>query len=49
MACTGPFDPTDAQGLADLMVDAIAAGPVHTPIVLGEGTGWEPVLSALID
>lgn len=43
------FDPTDAQGLADLMVDAIAAGHVRTPVVLGQGTGWEPVLSALVD
>jgi glycosyltransferase involved in cell wall biosynthesis len=43
------FDPTDAEGLADLMVDAIAAGHVRTPIPLGDGTGWEPVLSALVD
>jgi glycosyltransferase involved in cell wall biosynthesis len=43
------FDPTDARGLADLMVEAIAAGHVRTPIALGDGTGWEPVLSALVD
>jgi len=43
------FDPTDARGLAALMVDAVLAGHVRTPIALGEGTGWEPVLSALLD
>ena len=43
------FDPADAHALAELMVEAIAAGPVRTPIALGDGTGWEPVLSALVD
>ena len=43
------FDPADAHALAELIVEAIAAGPVRTPIALGEGTGWEPVLSALVD
>ncbi len=43
------FEPTDAQALAGLMLEAIVAGRVRMPVVLGEGTGWEPVLSALVD
>jgi len=43
------FDPTDAAALAALMLDVIERRPARTPIVLGPGTGWEPVLSALID
>ena len=43
------FDPRDAEGLSALMVRAVVAGHVRAPIPTGEGTGWEPVLSALID
>ncbi len=45
----GLFDPTDPARLAELMIDVIARRPARTPIALGPGTGWEPVLSALVD
>jgi glycosyltransferase involved in cell wall biosynthesis len=43
------FDPTDPARLAELMTDVIVERPARTPIALGPGTGWEPVLSALVD
>ncbi len=43
------FDPTDPTSLAALITDVIATRPARTPIALGTGTGWEPVLSALVD
>lgn len=43
------FDPADVNALASLMVKAIVGGHVRTPITLANGTGWEPVLSALIE
>jgi alpha-1,2-rhamnosyltransferase len=43
------FDPRDAKGLSALMVSAVVTGHVRAPIPTGEGTGWEPMLSALID
>jgi len=43
------FDPADAVALAALILDVIERRPERTPISLGPGTGWEPVLSALVD
>jgi glycosyltransferase involved in cell wall biosynthesis len=43
------FDPADPDALAALILDAIERRPGRTPIALGAGTGWEPVLSALVD
>jgi GT2 family glycosyltransferase/glycosyltransferase involved in cell wall biosynthesis len=43
------FDPTAPGELANLMVDAIAAGYVRETVDVGHGTGWEPVVAALID
>jgi glycosyltransferase involved in cell wall biosynthesis len=43
------FDPRDPAHLAAEMIEAIVAGLIRTPVSVGEGTGWEPVLSALVD
>ncbi len=43
------FDPMDPAELAVEMIDAVVAGHVRIPIAVGEGTGWESVLSALVD
>jgi glycosyltransferase involved in cell wall biosynthesis len=43
------FDPRDTSRLSELMVNAVVTGHVRAPIPTGEGTGWEPMLSALID
>lgn len=43
------FDPADAHALSELMADAVQAGHVRTPIDVSTGTGWEPVLHALVD
>ncbi len=43
------FDPADPARLAELMTEVIVDRPARTPIALGPGTGWEPVLSALVD
>lgn len=43
------FDPGDARRLAELIVDAVVNPGARMTIELGDGTGWEPVLSALLD
>lgn len=43
------FDPIDVEGLAELMLETIVVGPQRGPVASGEGTGWEPVVSALVD
>jgi glycosyltransferase involved in cell wall biosynthesis len=43
------FDPADPAALAALMLDVIERRPARMSIALGLGTGWEPVLSALVD
>jgi glycosyltransferase involved in cell wall biosynthesis len=43
------FDPGDPAQLAAEMIGAIVAGPIRTPVFVGKGTGWESVLSALVD
>jgi glycosyltransferase involved in cell wall biosynthesis len=43
------FDPADPAALAALIMDVIERRPERTPLALGSGTGWEPVLSALVD
>lgn len=43
------FDPSDVEGLAALMVEAIIARPQRGPVASGPGTGWESVVSALVD
>ena len=43
------FEPQDPHELATLLVDAFLSGRVRTPVTPGVGTGWEPVLSALVD
>jgi glycosyltransferase involved in cell wall biosynthesis len=43
------FDPADPAALAALVLDVVERRPARTPIALGPGTGWEPVLSALVD
>jgi len=43
------FGPSDADELAGLIVEAVGREPIRTPVQLGEGTGWEPVVSALLD
>lgn len=43
------FDPNDAAHLARLMKDVLAANRVRHRVEIGGGTGWEPMLSALID
>lgn len=43
------FDPDDPEELARLMIDALANPAPRLPIAFGSGTGWEPVLSALLD
>jgi O-antigen biosynthesis alpha-1,2-rhamnosyltransferase len=43
------FDPRNVDRLAELMSKALAAGPVRYPVARGDGTGWEPVLDALLD
>lgn len=43
------FDPSDAAGLADLIVDVLSEPKRRHAVDPGNGTGWEPVLSALVD
>jgi glycosyltransferase involved in cell wall biosynthesis len=46
-----PFDPADARGLASLITDLLLTERVRaasTPRA-SDGTGWEPVLAALVD
>ncbi len=43
------FDPSDVEALAHLMVEALTEQWSVPPLDLGSGTGWEPVLSALVD
>jgi glycosyltransferase involved in cell wall biosynthesis len=43
------FDPADPAAFAALVLDVVERRPARTPIALGPGTGWEPVLSALVD
>jgi glycosyltransferase involved in cell wall biosynthesis len=43
------FDPADPVGLAGLMIDQLRSGRTRRYVQLGSGTGWEPLLSALID
>lgn len=43
------FDPSDATELAGLIRTAILRPATLKPIPHNDGTGWEPVLSALID
>jgi glycosyltransferase involved in cell wall biosynthesis len=43
------FDPGDSEALAQLMVDALVNPAPRLPIAVGSGTGWEPILSALLD
>jgi len=43
------FDPADPVGLAGLMVDQLRSRRTRRHVQLGSGTGWEPLLSALVD
>jgi hypothetical protein len=43
------FEPTDASRLAALMIEALVQPPVRHEVTRGDGTGWEPLLSALVD
>ena len=43
------FDPSDPVHLAAEMIDVIVAGPIRGPVFVRKGTGWESVLSALVD
>ena len=43
------FDPADAAGLTDLMAETIAHGRIRQRVDLAGGTGWEPIVSALLD
>jgi glycosyltransferase involved in cell wall biosynthesis len=43
------FDPRYPEALAPLMIEAIVKPVARTPLAFGSGTGWEPVLSALLD
>lgn len=43
------FDPADPVALSALVLEVVERRPERTPIALGPGTGWEPVLSALVD
>jgi glycosyltransferase involved in cell wall biosynthesis len=46
-----PFDPADARGLASLITDLLLTERVRAPSTpkASDGTGWEPVLAALVD
>jgi glycosyltransferase involved in cell wall biosynthesis len=46
-----PFDPADARGLASLITDLLLTEQVRAPSTprASDGTGWEPVLAALVD
>ena len=46
-----PFDPADARGLASLITDLLLTDRVRAPSTprASDGTGWEPVLAALVD
>lgn len=43
------FVPDNPHRLASLIEAALVSPRPHAPIATGEGTGWEPVLSALVD
>jgi glycosyltransferase involved in cell wall biosynthesis len=43
------FDPADPVGLASLMIDELRSGRTRRHVHVGNGTGWEPLLSALVD
>jgi glycosyltransferase involved in cell wall biosynthesis len=42
------FSPTDVAGLAQLIVQYLAEPRQHRPLQVETGTGWEPVLRALM-